>query len=201
MTRPVASIGRYGLLCAAECCAMAVEAPQIGAQVLGSSPTGATRDHFTSNTGWGLGVFADWEVGAGKVIRLAYDGIWYPNGGHADAIPGLAANSYSESDRTCRSHAFTSQYLYYPSGNREGVYFKVGLGGMKYLTRINTTLNLPGAQGVGLTVLNESGTKLNMLAGLGYDFNKNWGVNAQYSFITVHGRTLGAVQTGLSYRF
>jgi opacity protein-like surface antigen len=52
-----------------------------------------------------------------------------------------------------------------------------------------------------LTVLNESGTKLNMLAGLGYDFNKNWGVNAQYSFITVHGRTLGAVQTGLSYRF
>jgi len=36
---------------------------------------------------------------------------------------------------------------------------------------------------------------------LRYNFNKNWGVLAQYSFITVAGRHLGAVQAGISYRF
>jgi len=58
-----------------------------------------------------------------------------------------------------------------------------------------------GAQGVGLDVVEDSGTRLNVLAGLGYDFNKTWGVLAQYSFITVDNRQLGAVQAGISCRF
>jgi hypothetical protein len=194
-------LGRQGLLCAAACCAMAVEVPQMGIQALGSCPTGAMREDFTSNTGYGLGVFADWEVGAGKGFRLAYDGIWYPNAGRADTIPGLQPAGYSQDDRRSRSHAVTAQYLYYPSGDREGVYFKAALGAMNYLTRSNVTLNVAGAQGVRLDVVEDSGTKLNTLAGLGYDFNKNWGVLAQYSFITVAGRHLGAVQAGISYRF
>ena len=70
MTRHMDQLGRQGLLCAAACCAMAVEVPQMGIQALGSCPTGAMREDFTSNTGYGLGVFADWEVGAGKGLFL-----------------------------------------------------------------------------------------------------------------------------------
>jgi opacity protein-like surface antigen len=201
MTRRLYQLGRQGLFCAAACCAMAVEAPQMGIQALGSCPTGAMRDDFTSNIGYGLGVFADWEMGAGKAFRLGYDGIWYPNGGRADTIPDLQASGYTEADRKCRSHAVTAQYLYYPSGDREGVYFKAGLGAMSYLTRSNVTLNVAGAQGVRLDVVEDSGIKLNTLAGLGYDFSKNWGVLAQYSFITVDSRHLAAVQAGISCRF
>jgi opacity protein-like surface antigen len=193
-------MGRQGLLCAAACCAMAIEAPQLGVQVLGSWPTGAMRSNFASNTGYGIGVFAGWEVGAGKALRLAYDGIWYPHGGDADSV-GLPSAAFTDNDRKARSHSVTAQYLYYPSGDTEGVYFKVGVGAMNYLTQIKSTVTPVAAPTADITILNETGTKLAALAGLGYDFDKNWGVMAQYSFITVNNRTLGAVQTGISYRF
>jgi len=200
MTHRLYRIGRQGLLCAAACCAMAIEVPQIGFQALGSWPTGAMRSDFASTTGYGLGVFAGWEVGAGRAIRLSYDGLWYPHGGNVDSA-GLPSTAFTEDDRKCRSHAVTAQYLYYPSGDTEGLYFKVGAGAMNYLTKIQSTLTIPASPAVKVTVLNESGTKLACLAGLGYDFSKNWGLLAQYSFITVDNRTLGAVQTGISYRF
>jgi len=179
---------------------MAIEAPQLGVQVLGSWPTGAMRSNFASNTGYGIGVFAGWEVGAGKALRLAYDGIWYPHGGDADSV-GLPSAAFTDNDRKARSHSVTAQYLYYPSGDTEGVYFKVGVGAMNYLTQIKSTVTPVAAPTADITILNETGTKLAALAGLGYDFDKNWGVMAQYSFITVNNRTLGAVQTGISYRF
>ena len=208
MNNCVYRFGRQGLLCAAACCAMAIEAPQIGFQALGSWPTGAMRSDFASNTGYGLGVFADWEAGAGKTIRLAYDGVWYSQGGNAE-FQVLPSSAFTETDRKCRSHSVTAQYLYYPSGDNEGVYFKVGAGAMNYLTKAQATytapamtrLDGPAPAPVALTVLSETGTKLACVAGLGYDFNRNWGVLAQYSFITADNHTLGAVQTGIAYRF
>jgi len=200
MTHRLYQMGRQGLLCAAACCAMAIEAPQIGAQVLGSWPTGAMRRDFASNTGYGIGVFAGWEVGAGKAMRLAYDGIWYPHGGDTDSSAPPSA-LFRESDRKARSHSVTAQYLYYPSGDTEGVYFKVGVGAMNYLTRVKATMTLPASSATEVTLLEESGTKLATLAGLGYAFDKHWGVMAQYSFITSNNHTLAAVQTGICYRF
>lgn len=200
MTDRLYQMGRQGLLCAAACCAMAIEAPQIGAQVLGSWPTGAMRRDFASNTGYGIGVFADWEMGAGKALRLAYDGICYPHGGDADT-PTLPSATFKENDRKARSHSVTAQYLFYPSGDTEGVYYKVGVGAMNYLTKVKSTMTLPASSATEVTFLDESGTKLATLAGLGYDFDKHWGVMAQYSFITSSNHTLGAVQTGISYRF
>jgi len=200
MTHLLYRISRQGLLSAAACCAMAIEAPQIGIQVLGSWPTGTMRRDFASNTGYGTGVFAGWEVGAGKAFRLAYDGIWYPHGGHADSTV-LPSAAFKEEDRKARSHSVTAQYLYYPSGDTEGVYFKVGVGAMNYLTKIKSTMTLPASSATEVTLLDESGTKLATLAGLGFDFDKHWGVMAQYSFITSNNHTLGAMQTGICYRF
>ena len=200
MTHRLYRMGRQGLLCAAACCAMAIEAPQIGAQALGSWPTGAMRGDFASNTGYGIGVFAGWEVGAGKALRLAYDGIWYPHGSDTDSSV-LPSAQFNESYRKARSHSVTAQYLYFPSGDTEGVYFKVGVGAMNYLTKVKATMTLPASPATEVTLLEESGTKLATLAGLGYDFDKHWGVMAQYSFITSNNHTLGAVQTGICYRF
>lgn len=72
---------------------------------------------------------------------------------------------------------------------------------MNYLTKVKAIPTLAPSTGSAVTFLEESGTKLATLAGLGYDFDKHWGVMAQYSFITSNNHTLGAVQTGISYRF
>jgi hypothetical protein len=194
---------RSVLLCAAACCALAAEAPQLGVQALGSWPTGSMRSRFASDTGYGLGVFATWETGPGKAVRLAYDGIWYPTEKNAAPIPGvpLASLASPGSERDHRSHSLTAQYLYYPATDIEGFYYKVGLGAMNYLTKVKSTLTYPASPNVDVTTLEESGTKLACLAGLGYDFNAKWGVMAQYSFITVNNHTLASVQTGISCRF
>ena len=180
----------------------AAEIPQIGFQVLGSCPTGSMRSDFSTNIGYGLGVFGGWEAAPGRVLRLAYDGIWYPDNKQSATEGGVPAGSLvSEGNRKARSHMVSLQYLWYPSGDNEGFYCKLGVGGMNCLTSTRAKISFQGAQASSVDVLNESGTKLAALAGIGYDIGRNWGLMAQYSLITVSNRTWGAVQTGISYRF
>ena len=182
----------------------ATEAPRLGIEALGSWPTGSMRSDFADGTGLGLGAFADWEVDVGRTIRLVYEGVYYPTEQDTRSLPGLAANNVVSTDnsRKCRSHALTLQYLYFPRQDSEGFYFMAGLGAMNYLQKINSTVVLGNNNpALSFTPYVESGTKLACVAGMGYEFNKNWGVNAKYSFITVNNRTLGSVQTGISYRF
>jgi hypothetical protein len=182
--------------------AVAAEAPHLGFQVLGSCPTGSMRGDFATHTGYGLGVFGGWEAGPGKVLRLAYDGVWYPDSSGSAGKAGVpAAAVVSQGDLKPRSHSVTVQYLFYPGGDDENFYWKAGLGAMNYLTRIPVTATYAGGQQASLTVLNETGTKLACLAGLGYDLGRSWGVMAQYSFITRNQHTLGGVQAGITYRF
>ena len=204
MTFGLLKLGRSAVFCTATCLGMAAETPQIGFQGLAGFPTGSERQQFSSGTGYGLGVFADWELDAGRTFRLGYDGLWYPSDSRTDTIPGVAAaNTAPDGRRNHRSHAVMAQYLHYPSQDNEGFYWKVGVGAMNQLTRVQSDLVFTGAQAqrVRVTTLEETGTRLGCLAGLGYDFGKHWGVMAEYSFITVHNHTLGGVQTGVSYRF
>lgn len=192
---------RQALLGLGTCAAVAASAPQIGFQAMGSWPTGSMRSEFTTNNGYGLGLYGGWETAPGRIFRLAYDGIWYSDGSRNEATGIPSAAFLSQGDRKSRSHAVTVQYLYYPSGDDEGVYFKAGLGAMNCLTRSRASATFQGGQVGTVDLLTETGTHLATLAGVGYDFNRNWGVLAQYCFITVSNHTLGAVQTGISYRF
>lgn len=196
MTNSLFRQGRRILFCcAAAWTASAADMPKLGAQVLGSWPTGSMRGDFTSKTGYGVGVFADWELGAGAThLRVGWDGIWYPSDSKEVVVTNQASVSVpTDTNVKCRSHAVTAQLLVYPNRASEGFYYKVGLGGANYLTR-NETSGQP-------TVLTETGVKLNCLAGVGYDFNEHWGVLAQYSFINASGRTLGSAQTGVNFKF
>ncbi len=167
--------------------AMAAEIPEIGFQVLGSCPTGSMRSDFGTNTGYGLGVFGGWEASPGKVVRLAYDGLWYADSKQSSTAAGVPASALSsEGDRKARSHMVSLQYLWYPSGDNEGFYYKVGVGGMNCLTRVRATATFQGGQKSTVDVLDESGTKLAALAGVGYDIGRNWGVMAQ---VLLHHRS------------
>jgi len=161
------------------------------------------RSDFTNNNGYGAGVFAGWELGPGRVFRLGYDGVWYASSSRAAAGTGIPVASISAvQDGKPRSNSVTAQYLYFPSSDDEGVYFKVGAGASNLMIKGNDDLIFPGSpKPVTITTLKETGVHLACLAGLGYEFGRNWGVLAQYSFITVNNHTLGGVQTGISYRF
>ena len=194
MTSGLYKYGQILLLGLAAWSAQGAEPPRFGAQVLGSWPTGSMRGDYSSDTGYGLGMFAHWEAGPGRALRVGYDGIWYPTSSQPVQAGGeTIANLPSSNDRKCRSHAVTSQVLFYPGRDNEGFYYKVGLGAMNYLTRIETS--------GGPTILQDTGTRLACLAGAGYEFGEHWGVMAQYSFITVNNHTLGAVQSGVTFRF
>jgi hypothetical protein len=192
---------RQALLGLGAAAVLAAQAPQVGFQLLGSIPTGSMRESFASNTGYGAGVFGGWEAGPGRVFRLAYDGVWYSKGAGGAAAKLPPGTLVAEGDRSSRSHAVTLQYLCYPSGDDEGVYFKAGLGGMNCLARSRATVVSQNGERSTVDLLDETGVKLATLAGIGFDFGRNWGVLAQYSFLTVDNHTLGAVQAGLSYRF
>ena len=194
--------GTLACLCAAGL-SLGAEAPHLGLQVTGSAPTGSMRTQFTDGTGVGLGVFADWEVDAGKTIRLAYDGILYPN--KRDQVNLASVGSVqilsTDNNRKPHSNAVTLQYLLFPNRDNEGFYFMAGLGAMKYQEKIESTVRLADTTVQSLDLVKDSGTKLACVAGMGYEFGKNWGVSAKYSFITVDNHTLGAAQAGISYRF
>ena len=200
----LAKITRQVLFCAATGLGLCAESPRLGVELLGSWPTGSMRPDITDVAGVGIGAFADWEVDAGRTIRLAYEGIYYPNEQDTRSLPGLAESGVVATDnhRKSRSNSLTLQYRYFPGQDSEGFYFMAGLGAMNYFQKIDTTLaSSSSTPAFNITPYTESGIKLACVAGMGYEFNKNWGLSAKYSFITVNNRTLGAVQTGLSYRF
>lgn len=200
MTHRFSSIVRLGLVCAVAGAGLHAERPRLGVQALSSWPTGSMKSQFTDGTGYGLGAFAAWEVDAGRQWRLAYDGVVHPSRreGVTLPIPGAAG---ADARREFRSHALTLQYLYFPQRDSEGFYFIVGLGGMNYLKKSETTVRYTAAPAWDVTVAEETGTKLACVAGVGYEFGRSWGATARYSFLTVDNHTLGAVQAGLSYRF
>lgn len=203
MAMGLSNLGRQALWCAVASLSLAAESPRLGVQVFGSGPTGSMRTQFTDGTGVGIGVFGDWEVDAGRTLRLAYDGVVYPNVRDDKAFGNIGSTSIlsASNSRKPRSNAVTLQYLFFPSRDTEGFYFLAGLGAMTYTQKSETEVRLADASVGNLKVYEDSGTKLACVAGLGYEFGKSWGVSAKYSFITVDNHTLGAAQAGISYRF
>jgi opacity protein-like surface antigen len=194
---PIARLLGLGLA-AGSCCA--ADLPRLGLSVHGSCPTGSLKE-FTEDPGYGLGAFAEWELDTGSNLRLAYEGTLFRSTRDTTALSGLPGGPYAfDSHRKPRSHALLLEYLYFPRHDNEGFYFLLGAGGMNYQARNELTGILPTVTW-SATTLDETGTKLACVAGLGYEFTKNLGASARYSFITVNNRTLGGVQAGFSYRF
>ena len=177
--------------------------PALGVQVLGSVPTGSMRSQYTSSTGFGIGVFADWEVNFGANLRLAYDGVFYPGSTDGNLLPGMAPGSVASvaNDRKYRSDTLSLQYLYFLSTRNEGLYLMAGLGAVNQTEKINTTAVLTNNTTLSLSPTQDTGTRLACMAGVGYEFGKSWGAFGRYTFSTVDSHTIGAAQAGLTYRF
>jgi len=202
MAISLSKIGQAVFLFAFTGLGLHAQAPTLGLQVLGSVPTGSMRSQYTSSTGLGIGAFADWEVNFGADLRLAYDGVFYPGSTDGELLPGMPPTVVTVSnDRKYRSDTLSLQYLYYPDARNEGFYFMVGLGAVKQTEKIATTAVLSDSTTLSLNPVQDTGTRLACMAGLGYEFAKNWGAFGRYTFSTVDSHTIGAAQAGLTCRF
>jgi opacity protein-like surface antigen len=203
MAISLAKLGQSAILCACASLSLAAESPRLGVQALGSWPTGSMRTQFTDQGGAGLGVFAEWEVDSNRTMRLAYDGVLYPSQRDTRPLANLGAVNVLSTDNNRKGHsnALTLQYLYFPGPETEGLYLVAGLGAMKMHQKIDATVRLVDTSVMDLSLSADTGVKLACIAGLGYEFGRNWGVSARYSFITVDNHTLGAAQASVSYRF
>ena len=193
---------RAAILATATSGALLADAPRLGLQTLASAPTGSMRSQYTSSTGYGLGAFADWEANFGVNVRLAYDGVFHPGASDGNLLPGMPASVASVSnDRKYRSDTLSLQFLFFPSKQNSGFYYMAGIGAMKQTEKINTTVVLNDHTTLSLTPVQDTGTRLALLAGVGCELDKNWGVFGRYAMANVGGHTIGALQAGVSFRF
>jgi opacity protein-like surface antigen len=188
------------ILVAASGLAASAAGPHLGLQALVTEPTGSMRSQFTDRTGYGVGVFADWDVSYQSSLRVGYDAAFYPGAQDNLLIPGLAATRAS-SDRKFSSGTLSFQFLQFPGLRGEGFYWMLGAGATKQNEKTNSTATLGNNTVAALSTSHDTGTRLALMAGLGYEYNRNWGVFARYTFSTVDAHTIGALQGGLSYRF
>ena len=171
-------ITQLGFCFAASGTLLCAQAPTLSLTAGAGWPTGAARNLVTNSAGFTLGAFADWEQHPGHGIRLALDGVFYPNSGSTQA---------TGSDRA-QSQALTLNYVFAPSANLKGFHFVLGAGAMNIQRTTGNTLD-------------ETGVKLAWNAGCGVNFDERWGANARYFNLQSDGRNLGTVTTGLTYRF
>ena len=202
MAMATKKIVQAAILATAAGTGLLADAPRLGLQVLGSEPTGSMRSQYTHSTGYGFGAFADWEVNFGANLRLAYDGVFHPGASDGNLLPGMPGTVVSvNNDRKYRSDTLSLQYLIFPNGRNEGLYYMVGAGALKQTEKINTTAVLSDSSTLSLSPVQDTGTRLALMAGIGCEFDKTWGVFARYSMATVNSHTIGAVQAGVSCRF
>ena len=106
-----------------------------------------------------------------------------------------------DNDRKYRSDTLSLQYLIFPNGRNEGFYYMAGLGAVKQTEKINTTAVLGDGSTLNLTPVQDTGTRLALMAGLGCEFDKTWGAFGRCTMATVNGHTIAALQAGVSCRF
>jgi opacity protein-like surface antigen len=192
------------LLCTAPSILSAASAPKLGISLNGSAPTGVLKNTWNDSVGYGLGFFAEWELDSGHAFRAAYDGTYFPKKDDKAPVAGFNQTNVlgtETSSRFCQ-HAVTLNYVFFPiKAWGEGFHVLVGAGAMKFDRASDHTVKYANASPLTFTTLHETGTKLVTQAGIGYNFQTNWGVSAKYSMIRANDHTLATVQAGINLKF
>ena len=168
-----------------------------------AAPTGDLKD-FTNTTGFGAALFADISLGKGHVLRPRFDYVHYQEKSFDDSYT-FGSLSYRDSFRySVNSAGLGLDYLLYTAGKPEGFYLTLGLGSMRYEVKTEGTTTFTDPSGTSTQTANgkdKSDTKLAFTAGLGYDFNRTWGMNARYTSVHIEDTTFTAIHVGVTFKF
>jgi len=184
-----------------------------GGQVSLAFPTGDMKDRFQAKTGFTLGLNSVVDFKNGHALRPRLDFMQSAGKQQAFEVSIPASGSpfqvlFFTGGATVKTTALSVgvDYLYYVSGaTDQGLYLVAGTG----VSFNRATLNVAALAGGGLATAYGSGTLRStapyLNAGLGYQFNKHFGVEAGYRFtriasqdmtLSVHGAAAGQPFSG-----
>lgn len=173
---------------------------RLGLQGNLSAPTGGTRD--LAKPGFGAGVFVDWHLQGGHVLRPRFDFNRY---GTHDFSGTNQSGVLVTSDDDLSTYALGADYLYYLGGKPEGWFFSAGLSAMRYEIRRVFNPGTPQELDSPLTR-----TRPAVALGFGYGFSRNLEINFRFcSSEKVDGQASGfrlntemnTSHLGVAYRF
>lgn len=152
-----------------------------GVQATLSLPQGSFRTQAVdSNNGYGGGLFVDFHLADGNVLRPRLDFTQY----------GKATGNFGET-RQWSNFSLGADYLYYLSGKPQGFYATLGLAATTYQFRY-TFSNTP---------IDKSYNRLSVSAGLGYSFDDHWEGSLKYTKSSIEHFNPSALNIGVAFKF
>jgi len=176
--------------------------PYVGLEVFLSNSTGSLKGSFPSS-GSGLGVFVD-----GK-LRGGFGYIWDISCATSFSDRKLTLSDGSTANAKFDNYGTTLSGTYHVNKQDTGLYVLAGLGARRFQGTINFPASTPppvpksgfGGGAMANYYTCDTGVKLAYLAGVGFDFSKQWGVMVRYQGINSLGHTLATVESGVEFRF
>jgi opacity protein-like surface antigen len=174
----------------------------IGVEIFWSNPTGTLRKDFTSDVGNGGAFFISKDLGGGHALRYMSSLTMYPD-------KTLSGNSGNLNSHLLAVGA-SFDYTYHLRKVLVGPYFLGGIGVRTFLGQANSNSLPPpvpiseiGGNSIPAYTRYEwdSGPKLALQLGGGYDFNRHWGATIRYQWNRSLGYNLGTFEGGVNYRF
>ncbi len=174
---------------------------RFGVQVHANLPSADLKDAADSKAGAGGGFHMTWDLGGGSVIRPRIDYVAYPeNKNFPDYSLSATANGKSKMENLSAG----ADYLYFFDGKDTGFYVTGGLSWNRWTFDYDYTYKTGNVTVSGSA--SQTANKVGGAAGVGFNLNRNFGVEARYTaskFKNAGGGDVNAaaVQLSASYRF
>ncbi len=177
-------LSRTSILALALAAGSFASAADFGLQLNVGIPQNDWKTSVGSGTGLGLGVFLDVPVKGGHVLRPRLDYITFPEQTESDY-------PYPDLHHTWSTRSLGVDYLFYPAGERKGIYLAAGLAARQF----HVSADSGGPSDSWDT------TRLGISLGAGYALNTTWELNLRYTQTKIQESTLGEIDLGVAYRF
>jgi hypothetical protein len=176
---------------------------RFGVQLLLSSPSSDLRK-VSNKESLGGALTLDWQVSEGHVLRPRVEFISYPEKTSTYSYSwGLTTYSGSSSS-SAESVGVGLDYVYYFAGKPQGWHLDGGVENLRYKFSGSATDTILGPAGGPTTFTGQADaarTKLGFALGVGYDFNRAWGVGLRFTSVSIENARFEAYNFGASYRF
>ncbi len=170
-----------------------------GLQGTVSSSQGDLKD-LTSDAGFGAGVFVDFDLGHGHVLRPRFDYVYYPEKTSTETGVINGQSTKFSVKWSTNNAAYGMDYLYYFEGRPMGGHLILGLDGSRYEIKA-TSSETAGSNTASDSFRGKSSTKLGYVVGMGYDWPNHWGLNVRYTSVKIDDGNFNAINAGLTYHF
>lgn len=175
-----------------------------GVEAVLNTPSSALRD-LSSRSGLGAACTLDWEISNGRVLRSRVGFNASPEKSSSSFVLFDLGTIISHSSSSAKSSEISVNYMYYPSGQAHGWHLDGGIAVMRYHIKFNNQQTVSYNNPPGYILLggeiNKTKTKPGIALGVGYDFNRNFGLGTRFTSVEIDGGRFNAYSVGIGYRF